>query len=173
MCKSCQIHSVVRHRDEIHLAYPPTMHCKWMVDLVMMPLGKGQKRYLMLAREDLNNQVEGGALTNKTTAAVCKFLIQDVIGKIMADRGELDVEEAEELFNQLGVKLSLTTVYNPRANGKIERGHGPTVKVIVRACEGRVGNWPRLLPYALWADLTTHSSVIGYMLVSCEYSHTM
>ena len=33
----------------------------------------------------------------------------------------------------------------------------------VRACEGQVGNWPRLLPYALWADRTTHSSVTGFM----------
>ena len=50
------------------------------------------------------------------------------------------------------MKLSLTTAYNPEANGKIERGHGLIVKSIIRACNGRVGNWPRLLPYALWAD---------------------
>ena len=73
----------------------------------------------MLAREDLTNQVEGRALTNKTTKAVCRFLIEDVIcrygciEKIVADRGELDAEEAEELFDRLGVKLSLTMAYNP------------------------------------------------------------
>ena len=39
----------------------------------------------------------------------------------MADRGELDAKEAEELFDRLGVKLSLTTAYNPEANGKVER----------------------------------------------------
>ena len=33
----------------------------------------------------------------------------------MADRGELDAEEAEELFDRLGVKLSLTTTYIPDA----------------------------------------------------------
>ena len=81
---------------------------------------------------------------------VCRFLIEDVIcrygciGKIVADRGELDAEEAEELFDRLGVKLSLTTAYNPEANGKVERGHGPIVKALVRACGGQVGNWPRL-----------------------------
>ena len=61
-----------------------------MVDLVMMLMGEGQKRYLVLAREDLTNQVEGRALTNKTTAAVCKFLIEDVIcryGCIGKNRG--------------------------------------------------------------------------------------
>ena len=123
----------------------------------------------MLAQEDLTNQVEGRALQNKTTAAVCRFLIEDVIcrygcvGKIVADCGELDAEEAEELFDRLGVKLSLTTAYNPEANGKVEREHGPIVKALVWVCRGQVGSWPRLLPYALWADRTTHSSVTGFM----------
>ena len=87
-------------------------------------------------------------MTNKTTSAVCKFLLEEVVyrygcvGKIVADQGELDAREATELFERLGMKLSLTTAYNPEANGKIERGHGPIVKAIVRACNGRVGNWP-------------------------------
>ena len=108
-CESCQMHSIVRHRDELHPTYPPAVHFKWMVDLVTMPMGEGQKRYLVLARQDLTNHVAVRALTNKTTAAVCKFLIEDVIcryrcmGKIMVDRGELDAKEAEELFDQLGV----------------------------------------------------------------------
>ena len=174
-CESCQIHSNIRHRDELHPTYPLAIHFKWMVDLVSMPMGVGQMKYLVLAREDLTNQVEGRALTNKTTAGVCKFLLEDVIcrygcvGKIVADRGELNAHEATELFERLGVKLSLTTAYNPEANGKIERGHGPIVKAIVRACDGRVGNWPRLLPYALWADRTTHSSVTGFMPAELMY----
>jgi hypothetical protein len=97
-------------------------------------------QYLVLAREDLTNQVEGRALQNKTTAGVCRFLIEEVVcryrcvGKIVADRWELDAQEAEELFDRLGVKLSLTTAaYNPKANGKVERGHGPIIKALVRA----------------------------------------
>ena len=91
------------------------------------------------------------------------------MGKIVVDRGELDAHEETELFERLGVKLSLTTAYNPEANGKIKRGHGPIVKAIVRACNGRVGNWPRLFPYALWADRTTYSSVTGYMPTELMY----
>ena len=91
------------------------------------------------------------------------------MGRIVADRGELDVEEAEELFDWLGVNLTLTTAYNPEANGKIERGHNPIIKAILRACEGRVGDWPRLLPYALWADKNTHISVTGYMPTELMY----
>ena len=98
-----------------------------MVDLVTMPLGEGQMRYLVLAREDLTNQVEGRPLRQKTTRAVCKFLLEDVIcrygrvGKIIANRGELDYDKARESCSRMRVNLSLTTAYNPEANGKIER----------------------------------------------------
>ena len=65
------MHPIVRHQDELNQAYPSTIHFKWMVDLVKMSMGVGLMRYLVLAREDLTNQVEGRALQNKTTAAVC------------------------------------------------------------------------------------------------------
>ena len=58
-CESCQLHSRIQHRDELHPTYPPTIHFKWMVDLVTMLMGVGQMRYLELMREDLTNQVEG------------------------------------------------------------------------------------------------------------------
>ena len=144
-CKECQLFSNVRHRDELHPTYPLAMHYKWMVDIVTMPMGKWQMKYLVLAREDLTNQVEGRALRSKETSSVCKFLLEDVIcrygciGKIVADRGELDANEAKEFFSRIGIKLSLTTAYNPEANGKVERGYGPIVKALVKYCQGKVG----------------------------------
>ena len=53
-------------------------------------MGVEQMKYLVLVREDLTNQVEGRALTNKTMIIVCKFLLKDVVcrygcvGKIVA-----------------------------------------------------------------------------------------
>jgi hypothetical protein len=116
------------------------MHYKWMVDIVTMPMGRWQMKYLVLAREDLTNQVKGRALRSKETSSVCKFLLEDVIcrygcvGKIVADRGELDANEAKEFFSRMGIKLSLTIAYNLEANGKVERGHSPIVKALVKAC---------------------------------------
>ena len=138
---------------------------KWVIDLVTMPLGVGQKRHLVLAREDLTNQ------RTKGTLGVCQFILEDIvcrygcIGKIVADVGELNSVEAQDFFDKVGIRLSLTTTYNPEANGKIERGHGPIVKALAKACKGRVGDWPKILPYALWADRKTLSTVTGYMLV--------
>ena len=48
-------------------------------------------------------------------------------------------------------------------NKKVERGHGPIVKALVKACDGKMPNWPHLLLYALWVDRTTHNSVTGFM----------
>ena len=39
----------------------------------------------------------------------------------------------------------------------------------MQACNRQVGNWPRLLPYALWADRTTHNSVTGYMPIEVMF----
>jgi hypothetical protein len=33
------------------------MDYKWMVDIVMMPMGQWETKYLVLVREDLTNQV--------------------------------------------------------------------------------------------------------------------
>ena len=98
-CETCQIHSNIRHGHELRPTYPLTIHFKWMVNLVSMLTGVGQMKYLCLAREDMTNQVEGRALRNKTTSAICKFLLEEVVcrygwvGKIVTDRGELDARE--------------------------------------------------------------------------------
>ena len=61
---------------------------------------------------------------NRTTNVVCKFFLEEVfcsygcVDRIIADRGELDVDEAKEFFARIGVKLALTTAYNSKDNGK-------------------------------------------------------
>ena len=63
----------------------------------------------------------------------------------------------------MGIRLSLIMTYNPEANGKAELGHGPIVKDLVKACDGKIANKPHLLPYTLWANRTTHNSVTVFM----------
>jgi hypothetical protein len=94
------------------------------------------------------------------------------VGQVIADRGELDSDNAREFFAKHGVRLTLTTAYNPEASGKIERGHSPIVKALVKACDEKVKDWPWKLLYALWADQTTHSSVTGYMPVELMTGQT-
>jgi hypothetical protein len=78
-CEVCQKYSILRHRDGLHPTFPLAMHYKWAVDVVMMPQGIWQMKYLVLAREDLTDQVEGRAIRMKTTAMICKFILEDII----------------------------------------------------------------------------------------------
>ena len=66
-------------------------------------------------------------------------------------------------FERFGIRLTLTFAYNPEGNGKVERGYSPIVKVLVKACDGRIAMWLDMPPYALWANKRTHNSVTGFM----------
>ena len=166
-CETCQVYSKIWHRDGLKPTYPLCLHFQWVLDLVHMPSGVRGARYLVLAREDLSNYVEGRALTSTHTEQVCCFILEDIIARhgcfyrMRADRKELDAEEAIAFFAKFNIKLNLTTAYNPEANGKSERGHPPIVNALVKACSGKTHWWPDLLPLALMADRLTCSSVTG------------
>ena len=124
------------------------------------------------ANRDRTKEVLGassGRSHKPSRRAVCQFLLEEVfcrygcVGLVIADRRKLDSDKAREFFTTHGFRLTLTTTYNLEVSGKIERGHSLIVKAHAKACGGRVKDWPHMLPYALWADRTTHSYVIGYM----------
>jgi hypothetical protein len=154
-CIEYQLQSKIRYRDELHRTYPLAMHFQWVIDLVVIPLALWRMKYLVLAREEFSNFVEGKALRTKSTERVCRFILEDIfsrygiIGRKRANRGELDVIEARSFFEKHGVKLRLTTAYNPEVNGKSERGYPPIINALVKACKGKSKQWPRLLPFSL------------------------
>ncbi|KAL2622718.1 hypothetical protein R1flu_002923 [Riccia fluitans] len=168
-CLHCQFYSKVRHRDGLVPTFPLSIHFRWVLDLVMMPSGLWGMKYLVFAREDLSNYVEGRALRTKSTENICHFILEDIffrygsVGSLCADRGNLDSEVARAFFQHYGVKLKLISAYNLEGIGKSERGHPPIVHALVKECNGRHREWPRLLPLTLWADRTTHCSTTGYM----------
>ncbi|KAL3696074.1 hypothetical protein R1sor_010150 [Riccia sorocarpa] len=168
-CLRCQFYSKVRHRDGLVHTFPPSIHFRWVLDLVMMPPGLWGMKYLVLAREDLSNFVEGRALRTKSVEGICIFVLEDIVcrygsmGSLRADRGDLNAEEARTFFRRYGVDLKLTTAMNPEGIGKSERGHPPIVHALVKACDEKHKQWPRLLPFALWADRSTHCTTTGYM----------
>jgi hypothetical protein len=131
-----------------------------------MPKG-GRFRYLVLAREDVTDWVEGRALRDSKARSWCSFIFEDIIcrygtvSSIVADRGELASAEAHEFFQRRRINLKLTTAYNPEGNAKVERGHGQIVQAIIKATRNNPARWPEMLHYALWADRTTAGRVRG------------
>ncbi len=81
------------------------------------------------------------------------------------DKGELDATEARSFFERYGMKLKLSTIYNPKTNRKTKKDHLSIIHTLVKACKGHSKEWPRLLSFALWLGRTTHSTITEYMLV--------
>lgn len=59
--------------------------------------------------------------------------------------------------------------YNPEGNGKSEQGHSQIVKALVKACASKVGDRPRLLPFALQNNRIIHSMITKYMLAGLMF----
>ncbi len=165
-CATCQLNSNNRYFEELHPTYPSGLFQVWYLDLIMMPACKGYKM-VVLAREGLSNMVEGRALKSKHTTGICRFILEEILCRygcsveFRADRGELNADEARRFFERYGIKLNLTTAYNPEANGKIERGHPTFMGALVKASEFTATSWVDLMPLALWADRTTAHRTTG------------
>ena len=43
----------------------------------------------------------------------------------------------------------------------------------MKVCKGKANLWPRLLPFALRVDKTTHSSVTGYMPIELMHGYKL
>ncbi|KAG5456254.1 MAG: hypothetical protein BJ554DRAFT_4052 [Olpidium bornovanus] len=82
---------------------------------------------------------------------------------LRGDGGELNETGIKDFLRRFGIKLHLTTPYNPGANGKVEQGHRSLLGILRKSCNGHLRDWARKLPLALWADRTTVSRSTGYM----------
>jgi hypothetical protein len=167
-CEICQKFSKMKNRDALVASTPKGLNHTWVFDLVKMPKSAEGHCYAAIAREETCNWVEACALRTKTTQGCCRFIFTDIVarfgvfGRMRADNGELNAEEARAFFAKLGIDLNLTATYNPEANGKSERGHQPLVASLTKACMKDPKSWARMLPFALWADRTTICRTTGY-----------
>lgn len=90
--------------------------------MVAMRLELWGIKYLILARKELSNYIEGRALKTKITKVVCRFILKDIFNKysrirrIKANQGELDIIKCRNHFQIYDIKLKLKTTYNHDAN---------------------------------------------------------
>lgn len=166
-CETCQMYSRLRYEEDLHPQWPISLHYRWSFDVVSMPKGHGYQ-YLGLAIEDLSGWHEGWAFRTKGAREIYQMFTRDIFCRygtvisVTADGGELNTREFKKLCEDRGIRLHITTSYNPQANGRSERGHQPIVGALAKICD-RPMDWPKMLSYALWADRTTHSRIHGRM----------
>jgi hypothetical protein len=125
-----------------------------------MPSCEG-KNYLVAAREDLSGWVEGRALASANSAAVAKFLWEDVVcrhgcfGRLVVDGGPENKRHVAEFTKKYGIERVQVSAYHPAANGMVERGHKPIVDALAKMTDGGLGNWVKNLPTVLFLDRTS------------------
>ncbi|OLY80705.1 Transposon Ty3-G Gag-Pol polyprotein [Smittium mucronatum] len=173
-CKECQLRSGGKLEEPLKPTWEINIFTKIGVDLVLMPVGKGNMKYLIVARDDFSGWAEARALKNNTAGLVWKFLYEEVIcrfgviGRFVADRGEMTSNLIREKAEQHGIKINFTSSYHPQSNGMTERGHKPLIDALSKYCRKSPGSWPDKLHLALWADRVTTKRTTGvspFMLV--------
>jgi hypothetical protein len=157
-CYQCQIHSSKRWEEELYPTWGPEVPWGWItIDVVYMPNGRNGKKYLVVARDLLTGYVEAKALSTNDSATVVKFLEEYVLSRwgvpylMSVDGGPENRGLVKDLAVQFGIHRVVSSAYNSKAQGFIERGHQP----IVGALKKLTGNWVDNLHLALWADRIT------------------
>src|SRR5260370_30525546 len=141
----------------LQLQYVQTILQCFDADLVHMPKGLGDKRYVVDLVDNLTGWVEARALRKLKSSAIAKFLFDVMcqfgcIFQLTCDNGSEFKGATEELMNKYKVPVVRILPYNSQANGKIERTQCSYLDVIWKVLQGDTSQWPSWLGYALWAD---------------------
>jgi hypothetical protein len=106
-----------------------------------MPLCNG-KHYLVIARDDLSGWAESRALASATSAAMARFIWEDVVykhgcfGRLVVDGGPENKLYIEEFTTRYRIERVQVSSYHPQANGMVERGHRPIIEALARITNG-------------------------------------
>ncbi|KLO04725.1 hypothetical protein SCHPADRAFT_840306 [Schizopora paradoxa] len=65
-------------------------------------------------------------------------------------------------MNRYGIPQVAISAYNSKANGVVERGHFIIREAIVKACNGKVSQWPDKVQIAFFADRVTITRSTGF-----------
>ena len=97
-----------------------------LVDVVHMPKGVGEHKYLVVAREDVSEWPEARAIRKANDLTVTNFLKEDVFARhgcptsIIVDGRSENTGKVDIICDQLRVKKHIITAYHPQANGVVQ-----------------------------------------------------
>ncbi|GBG76709.1 hypothetical protein CBR_g22929 [Chara braunii] len=137
------------------------------LDLAVMPVSKDGYRYILDARDNLSGFVEAVALKKKTGRSVADwiedfYLRHPFVRRFIADNGtEFVNQEVLGMLKRLCVPIKLIKPYHPEANAPVERGHRTLKNTIAKLAADHLGNWPRYLKQAVFAENMTPKRTTG------------
>ncbi|GBG80619.1 hypothetical protein CBR_g31079 [Chara braunii] len=124
-------------------------------------------RYILDARDNLSGFVEAVALKQKTGRGVADwiedfYLRHPFVKRFIAENEtEFVNQEVLGMLKRLCVLIKLIEPYHPEANAPVERGHRTLKNTIAKLAADHLGNWPRYLKQAIFAENMTPKRTTG------------
>jgi len=78
------------------------------------------------------------------------------------DNGMAYIVALEWLVDKYGIRHIRISAYNSQVNGIVKRQHCTIQDSIFKACNGKDSRWPKVAPFAFWADRATVRKSTSY-----------
>ena len=127
----------------------------------------GKLEWIVAARDDLSGATECKAISHNDASHLTTFFWEQIIccygiiGEVITDNGSSLESTFALLMKRYGIPQICISPYNSQVNGVVERGHFIIREALVKACEGDLTRWPKLLPHAVFADHITVRRATG------------
>ena len=129
--------------------------------LTELPTTESGNKHIIVFTDYFTKWVEAFAIPDRTATTLAVKLIQGVLcrhgapERIISDRDSSFVADVfKEVTEMLNIKQSMTTAYNPQADGQAEKTVGTLHNTLSKMVNNNQNNWDTLIPYALWAYRT-------------------
>jgi len=122
-CEGCQAHGneVKRAPTELHSLTAPWSFAQWDMDIVgPFPIGRAQKKFILVAVDYFTKWVEAGALANITARQVHSFVWRNIVCRfgllhtIITDNGRQFIDKKlKDFYKQVGIRHVTSSVEHP------------------------------------------------------------
>ncbi|CAL2234245.1 unnamed protein product [Prunus armeniaca] len=147
----------------------PWPFAQWGLDLIgPMPQGTGQLKLAVVVVDYFTKWTEVEALTTITAAKIEHFVWKNILCRfglpnvIVTDNGKpFDCSRFRHLRSRFNISIFFASPAHPQSNGQVEAINKIIKKTLKKKLGAAKGNWPAILPEALWAINTSYRRSTG------------
>ncbi|CAL9011014.1 unnamed protein product, partial [Prunus brigantina] len=153
--------------SECDRAFDDLKHYMSRAPLLSTPL-PGETHFAVLAVDYFTKWTEAEALTTITTAKIEHFVWKNILCRfglpnaIVTDNGkQFDCSRFRHLCSRFNISIFFASPAHPQSNGQVEAINKIIKKTLKKKLGAAKGNWPEILPEALWAINTSYRRSTG------------
>ncbi|CAL8991543.1 unnamed protein product [Prunus brigantina] len=147
----------------------PWPFAQWGLDLIgPMPPGTGQVKFAVVAVDYFTKWTEAEALATITAAKIEHFVWKNILCRfglpnaIVTDNGkQFDCSRFRNLCSRFNISIFFASPAHPQSNGQVEAINKIIKKTLKKKLGAAKGNWPEILPEAIWAINTSYRRSTG------------